>query len=211
MPNINDTNDEMLSGCDTATMTVEEEEDDAANIPAPWTDVDEARLVALRNAPIEMAHTLYGRFLATQKRDAERAYQHMDAKEREAFLRKLSEIDADDAENGRSTPTNPTPNLIVSKYSFMLHIATILRALLLFSRCQSRPNAVVSNVSNSLRPEMSPMLVSEGKSAKTVSYTASRQYDEGAGAGARSSNDRKQLNDAAIQRGSKIVPYCSVF
>jgi len=87
----------------------EEEEDDAANIPAPWTDVDEARLVALRNAPIEMADTSYGRFLATQKRDAERAYQHMDADEREAFLRKLSEIDADEAENGQSTPTNPTP------------------------------------------------------------------------------------------------------
>jgi hypothetical protein len=42
-----------------------------------------------------MADTSYGRFLATQKRDAERAYQHMDAEEREAFLRKLTEIDTD--------------------------------------------------------------------------------------------------------------------
>ena len=66
-------------------------------------------LVALRNAPIEMANTLYGRFLATKKRDAERAYQHMDAEEREAFLRKLTEIDADDAEDGQSPPSNPTP------------------------------------------------------------------------------------------------------
>jgi hypothetical protein len=87
----------------------EEEEDDAANNPAPWTDANEARLVALRNAPIEMADTSYGRFLATQKRDAERAYQHMDAEEREAFLRKLTEIDADEAEKGQSQPTNPTP------------------------------------------------------------------------------------------------------
>ena len=68
--------------------------------------------MALRNAPIEMADTLYGRFLATQnKRDAERAYQHqhMDAEEREAFLRKLTEIDANDAEDGQSPPSNPTP------------------------------------------------------------------------------------------------------
>ena len=43
--------------------------------------------MALKNAPIEMADTSYGRFLATQKWDAERAYQHMDAEEREAFLR----------------------------------------------------------------------------------------------------------------------------
>ena len=66
-------------------------------------------LVALRNAPIEMANTLYGRVLATQKRDAKRAYQHMDAEEREAFLRKLMEIDADDAKDGQSSPSNPTP------------------------------------------------------------------------------------------------------
>ena len=68
-----------------------------------WTDA------ATRNAPIEMADTSYGRFLATQKRDAERAYRHMDAEEREAFLRKLTEIDADDAEDGQSPPSNPTP------------------------------------------------------------------------------------------------------
>jgi hypothetical protein len=86
-----------------------EEEEDDASIPAPWTDADEAGLVALRNAPIEMADTSYGRFLATQKRDTERAYQHMDAEEREAFLRKLTEIDADDAEDGQFPPSNPTP------------------------------------------------------------------------------------------------------
>jgi hypothetical protein len=44
-----------------------------------------------------------------QKRDTERAYQHMDAEEREAFLRRPTEIDADDAEDGQSTPSNPTP------------------------------------------------------------------------------------------------------
>ena len=86
-----------------------EEEDNDASIPTPWTDADKAVLVALRNAPIEMANTSYGRVLATQKRDAERAYQHMDAEEREAFLRRPTEIDADDAEDGQSTPSNPTP------------------------------------------------------------------------------------------------------
>jgi hypothetical protein len=86
-----------------------EEDEDDASIPAPWTDAGEAGLVALRNAPIEMADTLYGRFLETQKRDAERAYQHIDAEEREAFLRKLTEIDADDAKDGQSPPSNPTP------------------------------------------------------------------------------------------------------
>ena len=79
-----------------------EEDEDDESIPAPWTDAHEAGLVA-------MADTSYGWFLATQKRDAERAYQHMDAEEREAFLRKLTEIDADDAKDGQSPPSNPTP------------------------------------------------------------------------------------------------------
>jgi hypothetical protein len=86
-----------------------EEEEDDTSIPAPWMDADKAGLVALTNAPIEMADTLYGRFLATQKRDAERAFQHMSPAEREAFLRRLMEIDAADAEDGQSPPTNPTP------------------------------------------------------------------------------------------------------
>jgi hypothetical protein len=81
----------------------EEEEDDA------WTDANEVGLVALKNAPIKMADTLYGRFLATQKRDAERAFQHMSPAEREAFLWRLTEIDADDAKDGQSPPSNPTP------------------------------------------------------------------------------------------------------
>ena len=87
-----------------------EEEEDDVSIPTQWMDADEAGLVALTNAPIEMADTSYGHFLATQKRDAERAYQHMEAEERrEAFLQRLTEIDADDAEDGQSPPSNPTP------------------------------------------------------------------------------------------------------
>ncbi len=86
-----------------------EEEEDDTSIPAPWTDANKAGLVALTNAPIEMADTLYGWFLATQKRDAERAFQHKGPAEREAFLQRLTEIDAADAKDGQSPPTNPTP------------------------------------------------------------------------------------------------------
>ena len=56
-----------------------------------------------------MANTLYGRFLETKKRDGKRAYQLMDAEEREAFLRKLTEIDAEDSKDGQSPPSNLTP------------------------------------------------------------------------------------------------------
>ncbi len=79
------------------------------SIPAPWTDADKAGLVALKNTPIKMANTSYGQFLVTQKRDAERAFQHMDAAEREAFLRRLTEIDTADTKDGQSPPPNPTP------------------------------------------------------------------------------------------------------
>jgi hypothetical protein len=85
-----------------------EEEEDNASIPAPWTDANEAGLVALKNMPIEMADTSYGWFLATQKRDAERAFQHMDAAEREAFLPRLMKIDTANAKDGQSPPPNPT-------------------------------------------------------------------------------------------------------
>ncbi len=86
-----------------------EEEEDDASIPAPWMDADKMGLMALRNSPIEMADTSYGQFLAMQKRDAERAYQRMDVEKREAFLRRLTEINADDAKDGQSPPPNPTP------------------------------------------------------------------------------------------------------
>jgi hypothetical protein len=85
-----------------------EEEEDNTSIPTPWMDADEAGLVALTNAPIEMADTSYGQFLATQKRDAKRVFQHKSPAEREAFLRRLMEINAANAKDGQSPPTNPT-------------------------------------------------------------------------------------------------------
>jgi hypothetical protein len=155
--------------------------------------------VALRNAPIEMADTSYGRFLATQKRDAERAYQHMDAEEREAFMRKLTEIDTDDAEDGQFPPSNPTPVYLTCSNHFVLLFLWFIYALVRFIRRRSRPNAVVTNVTISWPPEMSPMLVTEGESAKTAAHTSSRQCVEGAGAGGRASNDRKPAIRGAVR------------
>ncbi len=79
------------------------------SIPTPWMDADEVGLVALKNAHIDMANTLYGRFLAAQKRDTERAFQHIDATERETFLQRLTEINVADTKDGQSPPPNPTP------------------------------------------------------------------------------------------------------
>jgi hypothetical protein len=60
--------------------------------------------MALTNAPIKMANTLYGRFSATQKKDAKQAFQHMDAAEREAFLQRLTEINAAQSLRSNLTP-----------------------------------------------------------------------------------------------------------
>jgi hypothetical protein len=74
-----------------------------ASLPYGWTlTSDKAGLVALTNMPIEMADISYGRFLAMQKRDAERAFQHMSPAEREAFLWRLTEINAADAKDRQS-------------------------------------------------------------------------------------------------------------
>jgi hypothetical protein len=42
-------------------------EKDEASIPDRWTDADEAKLDALKNEPIEMGDTAYGRFEAQKK------------------------------------------------------------------------------------------------------------------------------------------------
>jgi hypothetical protein len=51
------------------------------------------------NVPIEMADTLYGHFLVLQKRNAERAYQKMSAKEKADFKGKIAEINEVGADN----------------------------------------------------------------------------------------------------------------
>ncbi len=57
-------------------------------VPAPWTDIDEAELIALRDGPIAICDTAYGRLEEQKKRDMERAYQKMTAAEKEVFKKK---------------------------------------------------------------------------------------------------------------------------
>ncbi len=74
------------------------------SIPDPWTEIDEAELIALRDVPIAMCDTAYGRFEEQKKRDVvERAYQKMSAAEKEIFKIKMAEINEADA--GINVPT----------------------------------------------------------------------------------------------------------
>ncbi len=79
-----------------------------AGIPALWTEIDKAELIPLRNAPIAMCNTAYGRFEEQKKRDLARAYQKMSTTEKEVFKRKMAEIDEVDIDD-RETPPPPTP------------------------------------------------------------------------------------------------------
>ena len=45
---------------------------------------------------------------------------------------------------------------------------------------------------------MGPMLATEGESDQIPAHTASQQCVEGAGAGARASNDGKQANEGGV-------------
>jgi hypothetical protein len=138
-----------------------------------------------------MADTSYGRFLATQKRDAERAFQHMSPAEREAFLRRLMEINAANANDGQSPPTNPTPVWLTSNYHYILIFSSILHVLVQLFWRRLQPNAIVKNVRISWPPEMSSMIATEGELDRTAAHTKSQQCVEGAGAGVRASNDQK--------------------
>ena len=79
------------------------------SIPAPWTDIDEAELIVLRDAPIEIYDTAYGRFEEQKKRDVERAYQKMSAAEKEIFKKMMAEIDEADAGVTRNSRRLPLP------------------------------------------------------------------------------------------------------
>ncbi len=62
-----------------------------------WTDANEAALDALKNAPIKMGNTAYGRYEAKKKKDIKQAYKKMTAEEKSDLMRKLKELDAEDA------------------------------------------------------------------------------------------------------------------
>ena len=79
-------------------------------VPAPWTEIDEAELIALRDdGPIAICDTAYGRFKEQKKRDVERVYQKMTAAENEVFKQKMAECDEADADDGETPPPTPTP------------------------------------------------------------------------------------------------------
>ncbi len=79
------------------------------SIAALWTENDQTELNVLRNAPNKMDNTSYGCFLAQQKRDIERAYQKMSAKEKVKFKLKMVEINKAGADIGQSPPPSLTP------------------------------------------------------------------------------------------------------
>ncbi len=54
-------------------------------IPASWTEINEAELIALRDAPIAMRNTAYEWFEEQKKRDVEQVYKKMSAAEKEVF------------------------------------------------------------------------------------------------------------------------------
>ncbi len=74
-------------------------------IPAPWTKNDQIELNALRNAPIKMADTSYGCFLAQYKRDVEWAYRKKSTKEKVDFKQKMAEIHKAGADNRQTPPS----------------------------------------------------------------------------------------------------------
>ena len=80
-------------------------DDDLGN-PAQWLEADKANLEELRNAPIELGNTAYGRFEEGRKRDSEQAYQKMNLEEKESFRRKMAEINNADSNDWQSPPSN---------------------------------------------------------------------------------------------------------
>jgi hypothetical protein len=78
-------------------------------VPALWSEIDEAELIALRDGPIVICDTMYGRFEEQKKSEMERAYQKMTAAEKEVFKQKMAEYDEADADDGETPPSTPTP------------------------------------------------------------------------------------------------------
>jgi hypothetical protein len=83
--------------------------EDKENIMDRWTNTNEAAHNTLKNAPIKMVNTVYGRFEAKKKKDIKRAYKKMTAKKKNDLMQKLAELDAEDANDNESAPLSPTP------------------------------------------------------------------------------------------------------
>ncbi len=96
-------------------------------IPAPWTEINEVDLIALRDGPIAICDSAYGRFEEQKKRDVERAYRKMTAAKKEVFKQKMAEYDEADADYGETPPSIPTPVSfsLGMDFAFKLLIVTV--------------------------------------------------------------------------------------
>jgi hypothetical protein len=56
-----------------------------------------------------MGDNAYGRYEAEKKKDIKQAYRKMMAKEKSDLMRKLEELDAEDANDNECMPPSPTP------------------------------------------------------------------------------------------------------
>jgi len=129
------------------------------SIPASWTDIDKAELIALRDAPIEMYDTAYGRFEEQKKRDVEHAYQKISAAEKEMFKKKMVEIDeADAGVDEESPPPTPTPVSITSNSHFLSHFSSFLCIFIEICSHLSHRGINSRNVSILSRSKMVPVL-----------------------------------------------------
>jgi hypothetical protein len=82
--------------------------EDELSIPAWWTDPYEARLDALKNAPIKLGDTTYWQCEAEKKKDVVRAIKKMTPEERAAILQQMAEMDTADAADNETAPPSPT-------------------------------------------------------------------------------------------------------
>ncbi len=81
----------------------------SSRISAPWIEIDQEELDALRNAPIKLSITAYRQLEEQMKRDVKQAYGKMSTKEKETLKRRMAEIDKAGAGNMEPTPPSLTP------------------------------------------------------------------------------------------------------
>jgi hypothetical protein len=79
-------------------------EDKVGIVPAPWTEINEAKLITLWDGPILICNTVYGWFEEQKKRDVEQAYKKMSAKERKTLKQRMAKINKAGASNGKTPP-----------------------------------------------------------------------------------------------------------
>ena len=103
----------------------------------------------------------------------------------------------------------PLPLYITSNRCLLSHYPSFLRVLIEQRGRLLCRDAVVTNLTISWPPEMSPVLTTEGELRQTATHTTSQQCVEANGAEAGSSNDGKRLSDGVIRWNANILPYCS--